>query len=93
MYDTLEIKRYGYRGEPDQVVGAVQLTEDNFKTVQDWLAGEIWHSGTSYAFSVGLTFGEYEEKTYVPFGWWIVQCGSTTTYLADVAFTNEYVEV
>jgi hypothetical protein len=91
MYGTLEIKRY--RNLDGGFAGAVQLTEDNFQTVQDWLGGEIWHSGTAYAFAVGLTFGEYEDKTYVPFGWWIVQCGGTTTYLADVAFTNEYTEV
>lgn len=91
MDDALDIK--SYQDQNGGLVGAVRLTENNFKSVQSLLGGGIWHSGNVYEFSVGLTFGEYEDKKYMPFGWWIVMTGGEADYLADVAFTNEYTAV
>lgn len=91
MNDPLNFRSYEH--EDGGLVGAVRLTEENFKTVKDLLGASIWHSGTTYEFSVGLIVGEYEDAKHVPFGWWIVMAGGTTEFLADVAFTNEYTEV
>jgi hypothetical protein len=79
-----------YRNQCNEIVVAVQLTDENFSTVMSWAGGEMWCNGNTGAFVVGLVFGEYEDKIYVPFGWWITQRNGKTDYLSEVAFKDEY---
>lgn len=89
--ERAKIRPETYRDEYGKIVVAVQLTDENFYTVMNWVGGgSEWINGNRSAFIVGVVFGEYEDKIYVPFGWWITHSNGGVDYLSEAAFEDEY---
>ena len=89
-HDPLKFTTYTVNYYSVGLAEAVQLTSENFLSVQDWLEenGATAHLWTNESYVVGLwvhnTWHDRSDKTPVPFGWWVyrtaddgsIGCGS-----------------